>query len=65
MNCSNYNRNLKLPARALRKDGTLGEVVLWTEVLSRRQFYGYRFNRQFSMLNYIVDFVCRKLRLIV
>ncbi len=27
--------------------------------------YGYQFNRQFAIDNYIVDFVCRKLRLII
>jgi len=27
--------------------------------------YGYQFNRQFPIGNYIVDFICRKLNLIV
>lgn len=27
--------------------------------------YGYQFNRQFPIGNYIVDFICRKLNLII
>ena len=27
--------------------------------------YGYQFNRQFAIDNYIVDFICRKLKLII
>lgn len=34
-------------------------------MLRARGFYGYQFNRQFPIGNYIVDFVCRKLKLVV
>jgi very-short-patch-repair endonuclease len=27
--------------------------------------YGYQFNQQFTINNYIVDFICRKLKLII
>ncbi len=37
---------------------------MWKEVLRAKKFYGYQFNRQFPIDNYIVDFICRKLRLI-
>ena len=62
---SHYNKNLKDYARKLRSDGTSGEAKLWSEVLRAKQFYGLQFNRQFAIENYIVDFICRKLKLII
>ncbi|HEX6983224.1 MAG TPA: DUF559 domain-containing protein [Balneolaceae bacterium] len=62
---SHYNKNYKSLARKLRKDGTPGEQILWAEVLRAKKFYGYQFNRQFSIDRYIVDFICRKLKLII
>lgn len=60
-----YNRNLKPLARKLRKYGTKGEAILWKNVLRARQMKGYQYNRQFPIDNYIVDFICRKLKLII
>ena len=60
-----YNRRLKSLARNLRNDSTPGEIRLWSEVLRARNFYGYQFNRQFPIGNYIVDFISRKLKLII
>jgi very-short-patch-repair endonuclease len=60
-----YNKSLKLFARKLRKFGTKGEAMLWRDVLKARQMKGYQFNRQFSIDKYIVDFVSRKLNLII
>ena len=34
-------------------------------VLKARKMEGYQFNRQFIIENYIVDFICRKLDLII
>ena len=65
MKKSHYNKGLKNLARSLRKYGTHGEAVLWSEVLRAKKFYGLQFNRQFSIENYIVDFICRKLNLII
>jgi very-short-patch-repair endonuclease len=65
MNQSNYNSELKSFSRDLRKHGTSGEVKLWTEVLRNKSFYGLQFNRQFPIGNYIADFICRKVRLII
>ncbi|WP_346855794.1 DUF559 domain-containing protein [uncultured Draconibacterium sp.] len=62
---SSYNKNLKDLARKLRKNGTKGESMLWRDVLKSRQMRGYQFNRQFIINNYIVDFACRKLKLII
>ena len=65
---SNYNKELKEFAKKLRKDSTPSEIILWTEALQRKKL-GYTFNRQFSMKvsnkNIIVDFICRKLKLII
>ncbi|MFO7655822.1 MAG: endonuclease domain-containing protein [Bacteroidales bacterium] len=60
-----YRRNLKPFARKLRKNSTPGEIVLWDKVLKTRKFHGFQFNRQFPLGNYIVDFICRKLNLII
>ena len=60
-----YNRNLKPLARRLRSEGTKGEAILWFYALKARKMYGYQFNRQYPIGNYIVDFICRKLNLIV
>ncbi|TRX70568.1 endonuclease domain-containing protein [Carboxylicivirga sp. M1479] len=65
MKDSHYNNKLKDFARALRNDSTNGEIILWKEALRASKMYGYQFNRQFAIDNYIVDFVCRKLRLII
>ncbi len=60
-----YNRNLIQFARKLRKHGTKGEAILWRDVLKARQMRGYQFNRQYIIDNYIVDFISRKLKLII
>ena len=57
-----YNPKLKLLARKLRNDSTLGEVLLWKE-LNKKQFYGYDFHRRKPLLDYIVDFYCYELDL--
>lgn len=60
-----YNKHLKPFARELRKNSTTGEIRLWCELLRGRKMYGYQFLRQFPINNYIVDFICRKLKLII
>ena len=60
-----YNKNLKPLARKLRKCGTKGEAILWRDVLKAKQHWPYQFNRQFSLDNFIVDFISRKLKLII
>ena len=59
-----YNSKLKILARKLRNDSTLGEVLLWKE-LNNKQMYGYDFHRQKPLLNYIVDFYCYELNLVI
>ena len=60
-----YNKQLKHNARRLRNESTPGEARLWKYVLRAKSFYGLQFNRQFIIENYIVDFVCRELKLII
>src|SRR5581483_1544834 len=59
-----YNSKLKELASRLRNDGTLGEILLWKE-LSNKQMHGYDFHRQKPLLNYIVDFYCYELDLVI
>jgi very-short-patch-repair endonuclease len=60
-----YNHNLINYARKHRREGTKGEALLWKKVLRDRNMEGYQFNRQLPVGNYIVDFICRKLNLII
>jgi very-short-patch-repair endonuclease len=60
-----YNRNLRPFARALRKNMTKAEACLWKYVLRAGMMRGYTFNRQRPVLNYIADFFCKKLCLVI
>jgi very-short-patch-repair endonuclease len=53
-----YNPKLKSFARKLRKDMTFGEVLLWNE-LKDDKLWGFDFDRQRCIDNYIVDFYCK------
>ncbi|MGC2063433.1 MAG: endonuclease domain-containing protein [Thermodesulfovibrionales bacterium] len=55
---------MKHLSRELRKNSTLSEVLLWNE-LKARKMKGYQFMRQKPIGDYIVDFYCGKLRLII
>jgi very-short-patch-repair endonuclease len=59
-----YSPRLKQFARRLRKEGTMGEALLWTQ-LQKRQQKGFRFHRQRPIDQYIVDFYCEDLRLVI
>ncbi len=43
---------------------TLSEILLWQE-LKGKQLLGYDFDRQIPIDNYIVDFYCKKLSLVI
>jgi very-short-patch-repair endonuclease len=51
-------------ARNLRKRMTRQEVILWGRLLELREL-GFHFRRQSPIARYIVDFECRRRRLIV
>lgn len=61
----NYNPKLKARARALRNHSTKSEACLWKYVLSKKKMLGYTFLRQRPVLNYIADFMCKELMLII
>jgi len=48
----------------LRKEMTEAERVLWSK-LRNRQFHGLKFRRQYGIGEYIADFYCPALRLVV
>ena len=60
-----YNKNLTERARENRKNPTKAESKLWNEVLRMRQFAECKFLRQKPIGNYIVDFYCSELRLVI
>ncbi len=64
-NLYGYNKNLKGFARANRSAMTKAEACLWKYVLRARQMKGYQFRRQRPVLNYIADFMCKELMLII
>jgi len=57
-----YNGNLKNTAKALRKSMTEQERNLWYKYL---RFYPVKFYRQKIIGNYIVDFYCNKVNLVI
>jgi len=59
-----YSPRLKQTARTLRKNMTLGEVILWQHI-RRRQIKGYQFLRQKPIGKYVVDFFCKELMLAI
>lgn len=60
-----YNKDLRELARKLRKESTPAEIRLWSELLRGKKMKGYQFLRQRPVLNYIADFMCKKLKLII
>ena len=58
-----YNKNLKPFSRQLRKNSTLGEVLLWLQLRSGGMIY--QFNRQKPIGEYIVDFYSKPLCLVI
>ncbi len=60
-----YNKNLQTYANKLRKKMTKAEACLWKYVLRARNLKGYQFRRQRPILNFIADFMCPVLMLII
>ena len=59
-----YNKDHKTFSRQLRNNSTLGEILLWQK-LRAGSMKGYTFNRQKPLDNYIVDFYCKPLNLVI
>jgi very-short-patch-repair endonuclease len=58
-----YNPKLMPLAKKLRKNMTLGEVLLWNEIKNKQ--LGVRFSRQIPIDEYIIDFYCKELQLAI
>ena len=61
----NYNKKLQPLARQLRRSLTKSEACLWHYALKEKQLKGYQFRRQRPILQYIADFFCKELKLII
>jgi very-short-patch-repair endonuclease len=55
---------LRSNARALRKNSTDAERILWSELRDHR-LNGVSFRRQVPIANYIADFMCHAARLVI
>ena len=53
---------MKKIRQRLRKNMPLAEKLLWTKIKDR-QLSGYKFRRQYSIGNYVLDFYCPELKL--
>ena len=62
---NHYNKQNKQLARNLRNDSTPAEIRLWSDLLRAKSFYGYAFLHQRPTGDYIADFFCKELKLII
>jgi very-short-patch-repair endonuclease len=56
--------NQKIKRKTLRKNLPLAEIILWDR-LKGRQLEGYKFRRQYSVEDFVIDFYCPELKLAV
>ncbi len=59
-----YSNTLKQRSRQLRNNSTLSEILMWNQ-LKGKKVRGCQFMRQKPIGQYIVDFYCSKLRLVI
>lgn len=60
-----YNRPTSLVTRrVLRQTSPAPEMVLWQH-LKARQFFGFKFRRQYSIGSYVTDFYCPAKRIAI
>jgi very-short-patch-repair endonuclease len=59
-----YKKHLKVFAKELRNNSTKSEIKLW-KYLKGKQMMGYDFHRQRSIDEYIADFFCHNLKLVI
>lgn len=60
-----YNPDLKQRAQELRKNQTPFEKIFWYQILKQGELWKYKFTRQKPLLDFIVDFYCSELSLII
>ena len=59
-----YNKNLKQASRNLRSNMTDAEQLLWQRI-RRKQILELQFYRQKPILNFIVDFYCPEVSIVI
>ena len=59
-----YNNKLKSRAKDFRKKKNRAEIILWKE-LQNRKFHGLNFNREKVIDNFIADFACEKVKIVI
>lgn len=60
-----YDKNLVLRAKKLRKEETKAEKLFWNKILKNKKLLGFKFTRQKPLDNFIVDFYCASLKLVI
>jgi very-short-patch-repair endonuclease len=60
-----YDKNLVSRAKELRKKTTEAENIFWGKILKNKNLKNFKFTRQKPLDNFIVDFYCANLRLII
>jgi len=60
-----YNLSLNTLAKSNRANMTKSAACMWKYVLGQKQMLGYQFRRERPILNYIADFVCLEIMLII
>lgn len=58
------NRELVRNARVLRRNMTKAEIILWSRLRSKK-VNGFKFRRQQPIFDYVVDFYCDEIKLII
>lgn len=62
---NDYNPRWKGYAREHRNNSTRAEVRLWCELFRKKQMMGYPFLRQRPIDQFIADFFCKPLKLVI
>ncbi|MFM9874376.1 MAG: endonuclease domain-containing protein [Fimbriimonadaceae bacterium] len=60
----NATRRTKATSKILRKEQTFPERLLWSEIRKLRGL-GFHFRNQHAIADFVADFACPKLRLII
>ena len=61
---SKYNRMIKEIAKELKNHTTEAETLIW-QMVGYKKIKGYQFQRKRALGNYIADFYCYSLRLVI
>lgn len=60
-----YKKDLRERARIFRTNPTKAEKEIWVKILRNKKITGYKFTRQKPLDEFITDFYCSKLLLII